>query len=716
MLLIDSSKLRILQQQQSSMGDLPLDTAQVETQVEILRSENIGLAVIRDLHLSDDPEFSSKKGGIFGFAASLLASGETKSEAEINRDILQKFLQNRSISRVGRTYVLDIGFTSLDPNHAATIANAIADTYIVDQLEAKYEATRRASVWLQERIRELRSQASVADRAVLEYKERNSIVDFGAGTNAGPRLLGEQQLGELNTQLSQARAATTEAKARLERINETMKRDVPDASVADSLKNEVITRLRNQYLDIAAKEAIWSARYGADHLAAVNLRTQMSEIRRSIADEIKRIAESYKSDYEIAKAREINVEKDLAKLVISTQGTNRERLGLRDLESTAQVYQSIYNSFLQRYMEAIQQQSFPITEARVISAAAAPTRKSSPVTLNVLGLATALGCILSFIVAALREAIDRVFRTTRQVEAVLMTNCLAVLPRLGAEAFKEPSQSEKRLSLPTKRTGKPDLRAVGSLDASQTLQFEARIAKTHAPLMRYVVNEPLSSFAEAFRAVKVAADVSGSMEGNKVIGIASVLPREGKSTVSSNLAQLIAHSGKKAILIDGDLRNPSLTRALAPTAKVGLLEVLSQKINLADAVQQDPETGLVFLPSVIESRIAHTNEILASASFRDLIAQLRKLYDFIVIDFPPLAPVVDVRTTTRIVDNYILVVEWGKTRMNLVQSQLASVPDVREKLLGVILNKVNVTVLERYEQYYGRYYYKRYYGRYGYGA
>ncbi len=149
---------------------------------------------------------------------------------------------------------------------------------------------------------------------MLDYKEKNKIVAVGGtSSSGGPRLLGEQQLEELNTQLGSARAAAEEAKARLERITEVMKKDVPDATVADSLKNEVINRLRNQYLDMAAKEAIWSARYGSNHLAAVNLRTQMTELRRSIIDELGRIAQSYKSDYEIAKTRVEGLERNLQK-------------------------------------------------------------------------------------------------------------------------------------------------------------------------------------------------------------------------------------------------------------------------------------------------------------------------------------------------------------------------------------------------------------------
>jgi polysaccharide biosynthesis transport protein len=737
MLLIDSSKVRILQQE-APMGDVPIDTAQVETQVEILKSENIGLSVIKDLKLAEDPELAGSGGGLVGSILGLFSPPKAQSETGLTRQALATFLAKRTVLRVGRTYVLDIGYTSLSPHRSANIANAIADAYIVDQLESKYQATRRASGWLQDRIKELRQQASDADRAVLEYKEKNHIVAVGGGavSGNGPRLLGEQQLEELNTQLGSARAAAEEAKARLERIDEVMKRDVPDATVADSLRSEVINRLRNNYLDMAAKEAIWSARYGANHLAAVNLRTQMAEMRRSILDELGRIAQSYRSDYEIAKTRVDGVERNLQSLVANSQVINRDRLGLTDLESTAKVYHTIYDNFLQRYMEAIQQQSFPITEARVISAAAPSERKSSPLTLTVLGIAAAIGLLLSLGTALLRDAIDRVFRTARQVESNLQARCLAVLPLLVASnstKMKRPigvQAAGRRGSAasiaPSVAPEPADMKPESQIqDVTQLTQSELRRSSSkksgidgleHAaakrpivanrPFMREVIDKPLSAFAEAFRSIKVAADISGS----RVIGITSTVPGEGKSTVASNLAELMAHAGKRVLVLDCDLRNPSLTRGLVSHPKAGLLEVLGGQVSLEDALYVDQETDLRFLPAVLGSRVAYTNEILASENFKNFVESQRKEYDFIVIDLPPIAPVVDVRSTTQIVDSYLYVIQWGSTQMNLVTHQMSGFPELQDRLLGCVLNKADVRVLQRYEAYYGKNYYNSYYG------
>jgi succinoglycan biosynthesis transport protein ExoP len=729
MLLIDSSKLHVVQQQQSPISDVPLDTSQVESQVELLKSDNIGLAVVKNLHLWEDPEFKGKPGLTARLFSFLSKAGNGPTEEQQIQGALQVFSSKRNVIRVGRTYVLDIEFTSLRPPLAAAGANALADAYIADQLEAKYEATRRGGTWLQDRLDELRTQATKADRAVLEYKEKNKIVDVSGGGSSGGRLIGEQQLADLNTQLSAARAARADAQAKLERVNEVMSHDVADANVSDAIKNDLITKLRGEYYELSGRASQYAARYGAQHLAVVNLHSQMDAIRGSIQEELRRVQESYKSDYEISKSRVDSLEKNLAVLVTGSQTTNRDRLGLSELESAAHSYHLVYDNFMQRYQEAVQQETFPISEARVISHAAIPTGKSSPRTFFVLGVAGVLGLALGFGFGAVREAVDRVFRTTRQVETILKTHCLAVLPLIT-----EPQQREK-LASKSEEPGNSDpvrtsLKKLLDIAASpsllgplpletkaSTLSDRWRNAKMPAILkkekmMRYVVDEPLSAFAEAFRSIKLTVDISGSIRDQKVIGITSTLPNEGKSTVSTNLAQSIALAGKKVILVDGDLRNPTLTRALARDAKAGWREVIAGKVDLQEAIFLDEATNLAFLPAVIGQRSAYTNEVLASDAFRVMIDKLRTMFDYVIIDFPPLAPVVDVRAALHVVDSFLYVVEWGKTSRSLVERQLEAAPELHERLLGVILNKTNVKLFERYERL--GYYHKQYYGSYGY--
>ena len=203
--------------------------------------------------------------------------------------------------------------------------------------------------------------------------------------------INEQQLAELNSQLVLARTQTAKTQARVDRVRSILSSNSPEAAVnatvTDTLKNTVINELRTKYLEMSRREIDWATRYGANHLAVVNLRNQLREIQNGIRGELQRIAETYTSDLEIALQRQDDSRKQLDRAVAQSQVTNQAQVALRELESLAQSYQALYDNFLQRYMESVQQQSFPITEARVISAASRPLNKSHPRTLLVLGLA-----------------------------------------------------------------------------------------------------------------------------------------------------------------------------------------------------------------------------------------------------------------------------------------------------------------------------------------
>jgi polysaccharide biosynthesis transport protein len=752
-MIIDTHKLNLFQQQSSLGFDAPVDTAMVDSQVEILKSENIALSVIKDLHLTNDPEFVGSSGGLIGTifglvssVANLFGPDEPSSDLALTRRALQHFENALRIRRVGLTYVIDIDYESLSPERAAQIANAIADAYVVDALESKYQSTKRAAVWLQDRLKELRAQATAADRAEVDFKAKNNIVDTGG------RLLNEQQLAELNSALVLAQAQTAEAKARTDRVQQILQRENTNsnfedtATVTDSLHDDVITRLRQQYLDIAARESDWSTRYGHDHLATVNLRNQMAEIRKSIDDELRRIAETYKSDYEIAMARESAVQKGLNDIISQSNDTNQAQITLRDLDSTAQSYRAMADNFLQQYMMSVQQQSFPITESRLITQATPPLNKSHPRTLLVLAIATVGGMILAFGIGMVRDFSDRVFRTGQQVEDGLQADCIAVVPALKEDASgdsKVPGENDgatnqsllqrgldivyaglakttdrlkvaRYLSEGRKFNKEAANKPVFSARRNDPSTFGPRTIVRDNSVLWHVIDSPFSRFTESIRAIKVSGDLFGVSKSNKVIALTSSLPNEGKSTIGTSLAQLMAHSGSRVILLDCDLRNPVLSRTLTPDANAGLIEVLAGRASLDDVTWTDPTTKLTFLPCVLKSRVAHTSEILASEATKKLLDQLRETYDYVVVDLSPLAPVVDVRATYNLVDSYIFVIEWGRTKIDVVEHALGAARGVYDNLLGVVLNKADINVLNRYESYRGKYYYNRYYARYGY--
>jgi polysaccharide biosynthesis transport protein len=693
--LVDRGKSSFVQQQ-SILGDVPVDTIQLESQMQIMRSPSIALSVVEKFKLAENSEFldagrspiRSVINSIASFFSIAGRSESKKSEAELKGQAVEVLLKNLEVNRIGVTYLIEVGFRSNDPAMAARIANAVADAYITNQLDGKFESNQRASEWLLSRVEELRQRSSAAERTVNAYKERNAIVD------AGGKSIGDQELAELNTQLVAARAKTSEALARLNRIEATLRSDGPDAAVnattSDALTNPVIIKLRQDYLDYVNKESEYSTRYGKDHLAVFHIRNKIRDLRNSMISELKRMAEAFKSDYLIAKQQQDAVERQLASAVSNSQTMNSAQVNLRELESAAQGSRSLYNLFQQRYLESTQQESFPVPEARVVSSAAIPSQSSSKSPIVVLAMATLGGVMLGGCLGLLRDTMDRVFRTGEQVETNLRLPCVALVPLIKEDRKKNrTSRDHAAAMMPT---------------GSRVITPDYSVAWT-------VLHSPVSRFAEAIRSAKLAADLTEARKTNIVIGLTSSLPNEGKSTISVALAQLIAQSGHRVIVVDCDLRNPSLSKTLAPDAEIGLIEVLSGANNLEDGIWTEPKTNMAFLPVVRDTRFLHASEILASAATKRLVDQLRDSYDYVILDLPPIAPVVDARATAHLVDFYFLVVEWGRTKIGIVRHTLKTANQIYDNLVGVILNKTDMSYVRRYDGHSGEYY--KHYSRYG---
>lgn len=752
LVVIDTRKAQSFEQPQQIRSDSSVDAGTVQTQIEILKSANIARSVVNKYRLASDPEFVGPGTGLKGIAAKIISGlfGTAElSYTERTRMAVAALQDKCTITRVGQTYVIEVGVELLDPNKAARIANAVADTYLDDELEAKYAAARRATVWLRERAKELQTEASAARRAVVEFKTKNNIVVVNGGERRSKggegRLMNDQRLSELNTQFVLAQAATAEAKARYQRIQEIMKQELPDASVAEALKSEVIIKLRGHYLDLAAREAVWSERYGPNHLAAAGLRSQMREILRSIRDEMRKIEEGAKSDYEIAQTREQSIRERLSQAVSQSQITDHARIQLEDLESAAETSETLYNNFLERQMQAVQQQSFPIPEARLINSAEPPLSKNRPKTFLVLLLTGAIGLVVSYCVAYVRELYDRVFRSSEQVEEFLLVKCLAMLPNL--RVIESPSAASRRdtgtspaSAAVTRRSplppvhvfdkpfsqirgavrtvknfflakcqaGFPNLQITvtpGAMARRCPQTSQSSVAATGRPqlLLSHVLDEPFSQFTEALRSIKVATDLRVRQESMKVFGLTSPVPHEGKSTIAANYARLIAQGGCRTILIDADLRNPTLSHQFGFEGS-GLVEVIAGGRAVQDVVLIDRRTGLKILPSGPRSELVNTNELLGSDTMKKVIEELRESYDYIIVDLPPLIPIVDTRAAANFIDSYILVVEWGRTRIDTAKRSLFSAPEIYERMLGAVINKVDMAKFRRYEPHLGNYY------------
>jgi len=334
----------------------------------------------------------------------------------------------------------------------------------------------------------------------------------------------------------------------------------------------------------------------------------------------------------------------------------------------------MYDDFLQRHTETVQQQSFPVTEARLVTQAS--VNKSHPRTSFVWITAIMAGGMVGVGFGAIRELMSHVFRTSQEVQSVLETECLAMVPLVRNDSLKR-------------------------LVPEQRLADQRTMART-------VIDAPSSPYAEAIRSLKLTMDLNIGKEASQVIGFTSCLPSEGKSTVAAGVAELMAQSGSRVILVDCDRRNPSLSQILAPGASAGFGDVVDGKSSLEEAVWTDSASNMSFLPMIIDPASQNWTEVLLSERTRLFFEALRLKYDYVIVDLPPLAPVVDVRATSTLIDSYVLVLEWGRTKIDVVRHALGSARGIREKIVGAVLNKVDMRAMKHYDSYSNRHYFNEY--------
>lgn len=679
---------------------------QIASAVEILKSTELALRVVDAEKLADnetilDPPKSPVaflKSGVKVIVSALLPSGTPVSEEDALNGRRQKaaaLIQDAlTVSRVNRSSVLAVSFRSTDKQLAAQITRAYAKAYLNDQLNANFDATESASVWLQERLTDLRQRSQQAAMDVAQFKSENGL------TSANGELMSEQQLADLNKQLIVAQADSASASARYNQFKSIVdlgpESAVNNAAISSSQgDNTVIKDLRTRYISVSKREQDVVTNFGADHPQAVALRSEKQDLTRQIYQELQQLTSSYHNEAEVARSREASLRQNIQHLTGKNSEADKSLVHLNDLEQRASALKTLYESYLGKYEEASQQQSFPIAKARVISAAGIPVSPSSPKKTMTIGLAIVLGLMAGGALTLFKEFHERFFRVEGDVRTILGLKFLGYLPLVGA------TLPEKKIFRPRQQPVPEELQDVPDND------------ETFERIMRVVLEAPRSVFAETLRNAKLASDVMFQGKSDRVIGVVSAMPGEGKSTTAANFAALLASSGKRTLLIDADLRNPGLTRMLKTPPTKGLVEAVLGEVPWAGAVKVDQATKLAILPVMPNDNLMHTSELLSSQGMFNLMENARKMFDYIVVDLAPLGPVIDAKAFAPQVDGFLFVTEWGSTPTNVVRDILNAEPQIKSKILGVILNKTDMTELakftnfgatERYRQSYASYY------------
>jgi len=691
-ILIDDNLSRYAEDEQDSQTAQQIDN-RMSSAVEILKSKALALRVVDEGKLDQNETLVNPpqspvdlaKGAIKSVVTMLTPGGPPPSE-ELERlgrrekaaAILQ---QSLTVERVGRSSVIALSVRSLDPQLSASVARIYADAYLTDQLNANFDASEKASLWLQERLNDLNTRSQQAALAVEQYKVEHNLVS--------PRgeLLSAQQLSDLNSQLIVAQADAASASARYQQYQTIIDKG-PDAAVQNAVvsardtDNTVIQDLRKRFIAINDREQGIVQQFGADHPQAVALKAEKNDVSQQIYRELQQLTGSFRNEFEVASSREKSLRESIDRVAGRNSQANVSMVQLRELEQKAAALKTLYESYLGRFEEATQRQSFPIAKARVISDAGLPTAPSSPRKTLTMALSVVLGLLIGGAAATLLEFRERFFRTGDDVQEKLGQRFLGYLPKVNTALAEE---SPAPPAPPPAGEGE----AAAPAPPGNPISFRR--------LMRIAVEAPRSHFAETLRNAKLACDIMLQDRKCRVIGVVSCLPGEGKSMVAANFAGLLASTGVRTLVIDADLRNPGLSRMLGSEPDVGLVEVILQKTSWTSAARVDRRSRLTILPMTMRSRnLAHTSELLASSGMSQFLESIKETFDVIVVDLAPLIPVIDAKAFEPYVDGFLFVTEWGVTPAKAVQSVLRSEPQIASKTVGVILNKTEMSELHRY--------------------
>lgn len=669
--LLDTRKEKVSDVQEVLSG-LPADSATVDTEVQVLKSRQLAERVTKALNLEADPEYNGrlrKPTGLKALAGGVASLVGAKPPAEValsplaaqraHEAIVDGVLRGLAVKRSGLTYVINVSYQSSSPQKSAEIANKFAELYLLEQLEAKFEATQQATKWLNSRLDELRGQVLADEAAVQQYKIANNLLS-AAGTS-----LTEQEISAYNQSLAQARAQVAEDNARLATARGQLARGSNGGDVGEALDSPVIQQLRAQRATVSGQVADLAGRYGERHPEMLKAKRQLSDIDAQIQQEIQRIVSNLQAKAQVSQQRASAITGSLGGARGTLATNNRALVRLNELERNAEASRTLYESYLNRFKETSTQQGIEQSDARIVSNAKIPISQSAPkVSLNLLlGMFLALGAGLGAIILA--ELLDAGLATAEDVEHRLDLAYLGAIPLLSSVAEE----------------------------------------KTIAPI-DYLVEKPLSSFAEAFRSLRTSIVYSRLGDTVKVVAITSALPGEGKTTTSVCLARSSSLQGLRTIIVDCDLRRRTVNRLLKSEPEIGLLEVLSGEATLDAAITIDEASGATVLPL---ARTSFTpKDVFGTPAMDRLLSELRERFDLVILDTAPLLPIADTRVLAPKADVVVFLARWRKTPQHAVEAAFRLLTGSSAHVAGVALTQMDMKQQSKYGYGDPGYYYAEY--------
>lgn len=642
------------------LPSLVVDEDIIEGEIEVIYSRELARQVAARLDLTDNPEFNpdlqtENEGGWLSIATSWAAQVETKlreiagdsgteqveatsdANARAQRQVVDALIENLEVGQIGESPVIRVSYTSENPRTAAQLANNVAQSYIGEQLELKSRETRQASQWLKERVADLRADVQEKEHEIENLRSAAGILEGGDDDIS----VATQQMSELAS----------------ERVRVIMERQAAESQLQRNLDGEllaspVIQDLLLREEELSRQISQRSVEYGPNHPVMLNLQESLRGLRRSFSIERERVLAKLRSEVESARQRESELERSLEELSNKMRETNEQQVAIRALERDVSASRTMLENFLARAQETAQQEQILQPDARIISFAEVPDYPSFPNKKLIVLLAFCGSAFAGVSITYLVQSLDNSFQTAAQVRDALGMQVLQLVPELR------------------RRFG-------------------------HVDPVSYIVDEPHSGFAEAFRNLYVT--LFAVRNPPKVVLFTSSLPGEGKTSMTLALGQMLASTGRSVLVIDCDLRKSTVHRVMNGEPVPGLAEHVRGEASLDEIIQKDPSTDLAFIAAGVSA--GDSLDLLSSQAMHMAISKLARRFDVVLLDSAPLLAVADARVLQPYADKAVFVVRWRSTPQSAAKEAIRIVEESAFpfSFAGVVLNAVDMKSYTHYD-------------------
>lgn len=618
------------------------DSAAVDSQVQILASRSLARETLAALGLASDPELTGAGPSGRRLLDRLLSRPARPAPPG---DLVGEFLARLSVKREGKSHVIVLAWRSRDPVKAAAAVNKLGELYMAGQLARKKAALHRQTGQFDEQLVALRGRVEAAEAALAGHLARNEATRADSlGANSG-------EIAGLDGQLVAATVARAGHEATLDRLRRMSDGGSESMALSEGGRSTMLDNLLAQKAELLRREAELAGQYGERHPKILGIRAEREQLDWRLSEERKVVLRQFEAEVARARASERIIAGKLAELKDRALRRETDAARTAELEREVELSRRLHEAYLARTGAEDRPVPAGAPDARMISEAVPPLTPAYPKPRLILSLALTGGLLLGLAGVYLVETGQRGLRSAREVAELLGLPTLALVPKLDG----------------------PRRAAMAPQD--------------------YVLDRPRSRYAEALREILTGLllrrpeDTAAKAHG-RVVLVTSALPGEGKSTLTLSLARAAAAEGLRVMVVDADLRRPTLHDLVGLKQGAGLVEVLRREVSLADVLATDPRAPLRLLPGSM--RLTQPTRLLGQDGIGALLTALRPSFDLILVDSAPLVAVVDAKLVAKLADSVLLLIRYGSTRRDFCEFALRGLRDSGANVAGAVLTQVDL--------------------------